>query len=422
MARRLLPRHAELVLRRTLADTPVVLIQGPRQCGKTTLAKAVGTSRRDGYMYMTFDDPVLYAAATEDPAGFVADLPSRVILDEIQRVPEVFTSIKTVVDRRRMPGHFLLTGSANVMLLPRLADSLAGRLGFVRLHPLSQAELTGTRPPLLDALFRRRFPIRPAARLGRALAARVAAGGFPAALRRRGHARRRAWYRDYIDTIVQRDVRDMAKIAALDTLPRLLSVAASQTARLLNIADLSGPFQVSRPTIRDYMNLLQRVFLVDELPPWHQNRLSRLVKTPKLHVTDTGLACALLNIDTNALWADRTQFGQFLETFVFQELRRLASGSDDDIRFHHYRDRDGYEVDIVLERGNGALAGIEVKAASTVSADDFRGLRRLRDAAGSRFTSGVVLYDGEAAVPFGSGFFALPVSYLWDFTTSRSNV
>jgi len=414
MPRRILPRLVEPLLRRTLADTPVVLIQGPRQCGKTTLAQAVGSDRR--YGYLSLDDPAVREAAIADPSGFVADLPPRIVLDEVQRAPEIFIAIKATVDRRRIAGHFLLTGSTNVMLLPRLADSLAGRLGFVRLHPLSQAELLLVHPPLIDRLFRGRFRVRPAARLGRALATRIVTGGFPAALARRSHARRRAWYRDYVDTIVQRDVRDLAKIASLQTVPRLLSVAASHTAQLLNVAELAGPFQVSRPTIADYMTLLQRVFLVDVLPPWHQNRLNRLVKTPKLHMADTGLACALLNLDADVLWRDRTRLGPLLETFVLQELRRLAGAIDDDLRFHHFRDRDGYEVDIVIERGNGAMVGIEVKASGTVTADDFRGLRRLRDGSGGRMVCGVVFYDGEAAVPFGGGFFALPISYLWDFT------
>jgi len=318
------------------------------------------------------------------------------------------------VDRERTPGRFLMTGSANVLLVPTLADSLAGRIGLLRLHPLAQAELSRKSSHLLDTLFARRIKVRRVHRLGKALAGRVAAGGFPAALARKQAPRRAAWYRDYVDTIVQRDVRDMTRIASLDILPRLLALAAGQTARLINVSDLAGPFQVSRPTIRDYVTLLQRVFLVDELPPWHRNRLSRLVKTPKLHITDTGLGCALLGLDADAVWADKTVFGQLLETFVYQELRRLASGDSGDVRFHHYRDRDGYEVDIVIERGAGDVVGIEVKAGATVTAGDFRGLRKLREAAGDRFVAGVVLYDGETSAPFGDGFFALPISALWE--------
>lgn len=406
------PRFARPGLVEALTDTPVVLIHGPRQCGKTTLAQIVGRER--DYAYFSFDDDVTLAAATADPVGFVGDLPERVILDEVQRAPGIFSTLKSAVDRRRTAGRFLLTGSANVLLLPTLADSLAGRLGIVRLHPLAQCELAERQPGFLDTLFAAAFKARQSERLGAALAERIAAGGYPAALARATQHRRAAWYRDYIETLVQRDVRELARIASLDALPRLLALAAGQTARLINISDLASPFQLSRPTIRDYVTLLERVFLLEELPPWHSNRLSRLIKTPKLHVGDTGLACALLGLDAAALRHDRATLGQLLETFVFQELRRQASWHEQEIRFHHFRDKDGAEVDIVLERGAGRVAGVEVKAAATVTAADFRGLRKLKEAAGNRFAAGVVLYDGEASVGFGDGLYAVPIRDLWE--------
>lgn len=213
---------------------------------------------------------------------------------------------------------------------------------------------------------------------------------------------------------MQRDVRDLARISSLDVLPRLLTLAAGQTARLINVADLSAPFQLSRPTIRDYVMLLERVFLLEELPPWHTNRLSRLIKTPKLHLGDTGLACALLGLDVDALMADRSLLGQLLETFIYQEIRRQAGWRIDHIAFHHFRDKDGVEVDLVLERGGRHVAGIEVKASATVTAADFRGLRKLKDAAGERFSAGVVLYDGEATLPFGESLYAVPIRSLWE--------
>jgi predicted AAA+ superfamily ATPase len=197
-------------------------------------------------------------------------------------------------------------------------------------------------------------------------------------------------------------------------MPRLLELAAAQTARLVNLSELSGPFHLSRPTISEYVTLLARVFLLEELAPWHVNRASRLVKTPKLHLGDTGLACALLGRDASALMKDRTAFGPLLETFVFQELRRQASWHEDDIRFHHFRDRDGFEVDIVMERRGHELAGVEVKASATVISADFRGLRKLKDAAGDRFTVGVVLYDGETVAGFGDGMYAVPIRLLWE--------
>ena len=401
-----LPRLTE-----ALADTPVVLIHGPRQCGKTTLARRVGDAA--GYAYTSFDDDVLRAAAQADPVGFVADLPEKAILDEVQRVPELFTTLKAAVDRDRRPGRFILTGSANVLLLPTLADSLAGRMEILRLHPLAQTELSAQPPRFLDALFGEGFKGRPQARLGKELAERIASGGYPAALARALPRRRATWYRDYVETLVQRDVRDLARISALDAMPRLLSLAAGQTARLLNVADLAAPFQLSRPTIRDYLTLLARVFLLEELPPWHSNRLSRLIKTPKLHLGDTGLACALLGMDAESLAADRPLLGQLLETFVFQELRRQASWREEPVSFYHFRDKDGVEVDMVLESGRH-LAGIEVKASATVTAADFRGLRKLREGSGELFAAGVVLYDVEATASFGDGLFAVPIRSLWE--------
>ncbi|MBN1866495.1 ATP-binding protein [Candidatus Sumerlaeota bacterium] len=412
--RSLYPRFAEARLADALADTPVVLIHGPRQCGKTTLAKVVGEPR--GYSYYSFDDEVTLGAACADPVGFIADLPRRVILDEVQRVPALFAALKVAADRDRTPGRFLITGSANVLLLPKLADSLAGRLEILRFHPLAQCELARSRPGFIDTLFDASFRPRKTERLGRDLAERVVAGGYPVAIARPTHRRRAVWYRDYIEALVQRDVRDLARIASLNALPRLLALAAAQTARLLNVSDLAAPFQVSRPTIRDYVTLLERVFLLEELPPWHTNRLSRLIKTPKLHVSDTGVACALLGLDAEALRQDRRMLGQLVETFVHQELRRQASGRSDDPRFSHFRDKDGVEVDVVIERGANLLVGVEVKTAATVIPADFRGLRKLKEAAGSRFAAGVVLYDGETSAGFGDRLFAVPLRFLWETT------
>ena len=406
----LYPRYAEVPLAEALADSPAVLIHGPRQCGKTTLARWVGSSR--GHEYISFDDDVARAAAAADPAGFVAGLPERATLDEVQRVPTLFTALKQEIDARRTPGRFLLTGSSQVLLVPALSDSLAGRMEILRLHPLSQGEIGRGVPNFLDDLFGGTFQTATTLRLGDDLADRMAAGGYPAALARPTARRRANWYRNFIDTQLQRDVRDMARISALDVLPRLLRAAASQTARLYNLSDLSSPFQLSRPTIGDYVELLERLFLVDRLPPWHGNRLSRLVKTPKLHIGDTGLGCALVGANPGSLARDRSLFGQFLETFVFQELRRQAVCQELPLEFYHYRDKDQVEVDIVIERGSMAVAGVEVKAAATVTPSDFRGLRKLMKATGDRFAAGVVLYDGEIAAGFGDRMFAVPLRSL----------
>ena len=436
------PRSVERRLVEALEDSPVVLIHGPRQCGKTTLAQftcapnyltwqgeyltwqgdrlAWGYSRGDrDYRYFSFDDPVTRDGARADPTGFIADLPERVILDEVQRVPELFEAIKISVDRQRAPGRFLLTGSTDVFLVPQLSDSLAGRMEIVPLHPLTQYELTGRSDPsrpdanFLNALFGDGFPIFQCECLGGQLVERIVAGGYPAALERPTARRSANWYRDYVEALVQRDVRDISRVRSLDVLPRLLRAAAAHTAQLFNLSSLASPFELSRPSIGDYVTLLERLFLLERLPAWHNNRLTRLVKSPKLHLTDTGLAAALLGAGAKALAADRTLLGHFLETFAFQELRRQASWQDTPIEFFHFRDKDGAETDIVMEQASGAVAGVEIKAAASVNRNDFRGLRKLQKAAGDRFVRGVVLYDGETAIPFGDRLYAVPMSRLW---------
>jgi uncharacterized protein len=403
------PRLARAGLETSLKDTPVVLIQGPRQSGKTSLARIVAEPL--GYGYATFDDENLVRSVRQDPIGFVSNLPATMVLDEIQRVPEIFTAIKLVVDRDRKPGRFLLTSSADVLLLPKLAESLAGRIEVIRLHPLSQIELQKKPLTFLTHLFNADFKMSTYKRLGPALSEVIVNGGFPAALAR-PQARRRAWYQAYIQTIVQRDVRNLARISALESIPRLLQMAANQTARLFNTSELASPFQLSLPTVRDYITLLERVFLIDLLPPWHLHSTKRLIKTPKLHISDTGIAAALLGMNADRLNINRTLLGQLLETFVFQELRRQASADSEPIAFYHFRNRDDHEVDIVLENGL-SVAGVEVKASATVKNEDFRGLRKLQEIAGQHFVCGVVIYDGETTLSFGSQLFAVPISVLW---------
>ena len=406
------PRHAAPRLAEALADSPAVLVHGPRQCGKTTLVRTFGEAQ--GYRYVSFDDDVAREAAIADPAGFIANQPERVILDEVQRVPSLFTALKMAVDRNRLPGRFLLTGSSHLLLVPQLADSLAGRMEVLQLHPLSQAELQHCEPQFLDRLFAGRFPATSVDRLGDELADRISAGGFPPALARTAGRRRTDWYDNYIDALVQRDLRELARISSLDTLPRLLTLAAAQTGRLLNVTNLASAFKLSRPTIDDYLTLLAHVFLLDRLPPWHVNPKSRLVKTPKLHFVDTGLACALLEADAAALRADRMLLGLLLETFVLQELKRHDASHERRHTFCHFRDKDGLEVDVVISRGRHALAGVEVKASATVKAGDFNGLRKLQRLAEDRFAGGAVVYDGEQCVGFGDKLYAVPVRMLWE--------
>lgn len=391
----------------------MTLIQGPRQCGKTTFAQEIGIPRE--YVYISFDDDNARRTVQSDPVGFVAELPARVILDEIQRVPELFTALKIAVDRDRTPGRFVLTGSTNIMLVPRLSDSLAGRMQTVRLYPFSQCEIMqGTTSNFIPTMFAGGFSTRRTERLAAGLAERIVAGGYPAALKRPAGRRRATWYLDFIENLIQRDVRDLAKIRSLETMPRLIAAVATHTATPFNLASLAAPFQVSKSTIGEYFTLLERLFLVERVSPWHSNLLNRIVKSPKMHMGDTGLACALIGVDASGIAADRTLLGRLLETFVCQELRRQASCLEGPYSFFHYRDRDGVEVDLVIEQGTRLVAGVEVKAAATVYPADFRGLRKLKAAAGDRFACGVVLYDGEISAGFGDSMYAVPIRALWE--------
>ena len=429
----LYPRYAEHPLIEALADSPAVLIHGPRQCGKTTLARMAyppeymqwddgtvmqwddGTAMEwDSANYITFDDDVARSAAVSDPIGFVNNLPDRVILDEVQRAPSIFTALKMAIDRDRIPGRFLLTGSSHVLLVPQVSDSLAGRMEIIRLHPLAQCELSGHPPTFLDRLFSGGFNGTQLSRSSDRLVDRIVAGGFPSALARSTGRRRRNWYLNYVETQLQRDVRDIAHLSDHEAMTRLLGIAATQTARMYNLLDMSAAFSLSRPTIGRYVEILERIFMLERIPAWQNNRLKRLVKAPKLHVCDTGVGCAMAGASSEALKKDRDLFGQYLETFVFQELKRQSSWFGESLSFYHYRDKDKIEVDLVIEKGSVAVAGVEVKASSTVRASDFRGLHKLKDAAGDRFAGGVVLYDGEKCWSFGEGLTAVPVRLLWE--------
>ena len=404
-------RHVASRLQEAMEDSPVVLIQGPRQCGKTTLAQMV--CQPMGYDYISFDDEGTRRAAEADPVGFVNTLPERVILDEVQRVPNLFLSIKLAVDRNRTAGRFILTGSVNVLQMRQVTDSLAGRMDIIRLHPFAQTEIEGTTPKFLDTLFSAGFKTRQVEPATEQMMGRIVAGGYPSALRRVDEQRRFAWYQNYIEALVQRDVPDIAGIRSPEILSQLLTLAATQTAQLVSVNNLSSSFQLSRNTIHDYLTLLAKMFLLETIPAWHSNRLKRLIKTPKLHIGDTGVACALMKLNRSVLTYDGALFGHVLETFVLQELRRQASAHEQPHTFFHYREKDGAEVDIVIARGATALSGVEVKASATVSNADFRGLRKLKAVAADRFAGGVLIYNGEMCLRFGDGLYAVPLQMLW---------
>jgi predicted AAA+ superfamily ATPase len=405
----LIKRFSTGRIKTALADTPVVMLIGPRQCGKTTLVRQFADKERE---YVTLDNDTALEAARSDPAGFVRGF-NLVTIDEVQRAPELLRAIKLSVDNERRAGRFLLTGSANILTLPQVSESLAGRMETVRLMPISQAEIAGKKPAFLKTAFAGRLVKPGSPMIGDALVHTVLVGGYPEMLRRESPRRRQAWGRDYIKAIVQRDVRDIAEVARLDQLPMLLQVLAHHSGQLTNFTQIGGQLGIDDKTTRRYIGILEQLFLVQHVPPWFRNQLKRLVKTPKLHFLDSGLLAAILGSTAEQISKDRSVFGPLLETFAFSEVLKQTTWTDESYAIYHYRDKDQDEVDIVVEDEHGAMIGIEIKASATVKASDFKGIRKLRNICGDDLKLGVVLYDGTTNVPFGDRMFAAPISCLW---------
>jgi hypothetical protein len=409
----ILKRHLVPPVLASLKDSPVVFIQGARQTGKSTLAKSLS---EHGFpsRYLTLDDAVTLSAAQGDPQGFIAGLDSPVIIDEVQRAPALALAIKAAVDADRKPGQFLLTGSANVLLLPKVSESLAGRIEIHTLWPLSQGELEETPDNFVDALFKAKFSTASiTAEDWNRTVARMAQGGYPEMLQRQTEERRQAWFGSYITTILQRDVRDITNVRDLGDLPRLLALVASRASSLVDYADLARSLSMPQTTVKRYMGLLEATFLTQTLPAWFTNIGKRLAKSPKLLLTDTGLLTHLLGVDSNRLRTDRTLAGGVLENFVALELLKQRGWSKLQPNLFHFRTSNGEEVDLILEDGAGNIVGVEVKASATIDAGHFKGLKVLAEAAGERFVRGIVLYGGKEAVPFGKNLHALPLSALW---------
>jgi uncharacterized protein len=404
---KLFPRFSADQVKTALLDTPVVMVTGPRQCGKTTLVRGF-TSHR----YFTLDDDTVLAAAQGDPNGFVRGL-DRVVVDEVQRAPNLLRAIKKTIDADRRPGRFLLTGSANLLTLPQFSESLAGRMQVVNLFPLSRAEIIEKKPTFLQKAMAGRVAKATEGLIGDDLAGAVFTGGYPEMIQRRDRQRRRIWARGYVNAIVQRDVRDIAALERMDQMPRLLKVLARHSGQLTNFTQVGGQIGLDDKTTRKYVTVLEQLFLVRRVEPWFRNRLKRLVKTPKLHFLDSGLLAAILGATEEGIAKDRSLFGPLLETFVFAEVMKQVDWLAETCRLYHYRDKDQDEVDIIVEGEGGGVVGIEVKGAATVTSGDFNGLRKLSAACGEDFKLGVVLYDAEQTVPFGEGMFAAPISCLW---------
>ena len=408
----LFQRSLTPVLGEALADTPVVCLIGPRQSGKTTLVQQLASGRD----FVSLDEYNYYRNAGADPDGFVASLPEAVTLDEVQRVPELLPAIKRRVDQNRRPGRFLLTGSANLLLVPTVTESLAGRMEMAQLHPLTESEKERRPGRFLGDLLNGALEpgIRPGEEpAGPSLPERMVAGGYPEPLTR-APGRARQWHRQYLRSIIERDVQEVAQVRDARELARLLELLALRSSELLNILNLAGILGLHRETVDHYIAVLERLFLVRRLPAWNRNPAKRLVKAPKVHLIDSGLAATLAGLSADDWLRRRDRMGHLLESFVVQQLIAQATWTEPDLRFWHYRDKDGVEVDVVLTRGSRTW-GVEVKAGRTLSQEDGQGLMRLADRCGEDFECGVLLYAGRDRLSMAGGrLLAVPLSELWE--------
>jgi len=397
------PRYISDSLKKALKDTPVIFINGPRQVGKSTLVQKDKKRK-----YYTLDDLNILEALKNDPISFLDHDELFYTIDEVQRIPELFLVLKFLVDKNRTPGKFILTGSANVLLLPKISESLAGRLEILNLYPLSVNELNQKKSDFLKQLFSKKpnFIVNPAFDHFHFMVM----GGFPEVILRE-KSRRFAWFESYISSLLQRDIRDLANIEKISKMPHLLKLLATRVSTLLNMDEISRSISIPTTTLKRYYTLLETLFLVHRLMPFSNNFSKRLVKTPKLYFYDTGLLCHLLGLNEQGLKSNPHLFGRILENFVIQELLKMATWSENFINFYYYRDHEKTEVDLILEMNNRDIVAIEIKSKKTITGKDKKGMEKLKEH--PKFKRGIILYLGDKIIPFGKDIFAVPLSCMF---------
>ncbi|HEX6354318.1 MAG TPA: ATP-binding protein [Actinophytocola sp.] len=397
-----------------------MILNGPRQAGKTTLLRHV--QARHGGTLFNLDDEQLLQAAISDPLGFVASGTEPRLIDEVQRAGNpLVRAIKAEVDAVRKPGQYVLAGSTRFLSTPSLSESLAGRGAVVDVWPFSQGEFEGRFEKFVDMAFDEPDALRAftPSQLDRTdYFARICRGGFPEPALMHSARSRRTWFRSYVRAIAERDIREMTKINEPSAITTLLSYLASITAQEHNSVQTSNKTGLHRATVNRYLELLEAVFLVHRLSAWSRNPTARVVKHAKVHLTDTGLAASLLGISPDSLANPVAPLrGALVETFIVNELAKQVTWSESEVRLHHWRISGGPEVDVVLERDDGRIVGIESKARDTVTAEDFRGLTALRDHVGDQFSQGIVFHTGKrGSVNFGERLLSLPIAALWEAT------
>lgn len=407
----LFPRAARALILEALADTRVVFVGGAQQVGKSTLARQIAADEHPAKVF-SLDVQATREAALADPEGFIAGLDGPALIDEVQRAPDLLLAIKDAVDRDLTPGRFLLTGSANVVTSRRVKDALTGRMETIRLWPLAQSEIDSASENFVDTLFAAAPPRVSGAVVGRAaFVAVVAAGGYPEARARSGRRRER-WFASYLETTLDRDLRDLSDARRLAEMPRLLRLLAAQAANLLSYRSLATRTGLNHETVKEYVALLEGIFLVRVLPAWRPGIGAREVRAPKAYLVDSGLLAHLLGADEDRIARDDQVTGKVLENFVVIEILKHAEWAAVATTAYHYRQRDE-EIDLILENRAGEIAAVEVKAAATVNRGDLRRMERLRDARGGRFKAGVVLCTTGQTTPLGDRLWAVPLSGLW---------
>lgn len=399
-----------------LSDTPVILINGARQTGKSTLCEKIIKGGAFQGQFVTMDDPATLLAAQKDPMGFLQDLSKHIIIDEVQRAPELFLPTKKLVDDDRKGRRIILTGSANVMMLPKVGDSLAGRIEIHNLWPLSQDEIGGSISNFLTTLIdtEKKFK-QPSNILWKEIAKKMRVGGYPEALERKSVSRRDKWFSDYITAILQKDIRELANIEGLSEIPKVLKLIGTRVGSTINMSDLSRLSGVKNTTLKRYVTLLEHIFLIIKIPAWTKNIEGQFVKSPKVYLNDTGLLNNLIGSEDETFLNQRSNAGAYLENFVVMEIIKQLSWSNLYLKPYHFSIHKGSEVDLVLEDKRGGLYGIEIKSAATLHNSDFNGLKRLSELAGNKFKRGIVLYTGDQYLGgFGINLQAVPVSALWE--------
>ena len=392
-------------LQEALAVFPVVLLCGARQVGKSTLVLSLCEH------YITLDDITQLDGARADPKRFIQDLPRPIVIDEIQKAPELLPAIKEEVDRKRKNGDFLLTGSANLLGYKKVTESLAGRMGVMELLPLSCREMANRADAnLADDLFSAEWPNNKTPQSSNLLLDSLLQGGYPELQRIHTQRGRNLWFSSYVSTYIERDVRDIGELRHIDRFIHLLNILAPRSATLLNKAELSRTAGIEQKTLTNYLSLLEMVFQIKRIQPYSTNLGKRFVKSPKLFFTDSGVLCHLLGLNSKEILRNSSYYGAILETFVFTELLKAVQYSESPTRLWHYRTSDQHEIDLLIER-DGKVIPVEIKAAKTVRKKDFKHIEDLQSR-NSTVKNGVIFYQGEQLVPFGKNY-AMPIPMLF---------